>query len=480
MRVTFDPTITTWGRVFTDGGLEDLGAPLDGDSVGGQRIPEIARLQDDLRTSSGVPGFIASLGEASLAVRQERRVTPINAEIGITNRLSLSFLVPIVRTETRASLKLSTAGANLGPNPLATVAGADQTYSTFFSQFSAALTQLSDSVTGGHYGCPASPQCAQAEALLARGQAVRDALERTIYGVGATGSPFIPRVGTDAGTGIDSTVSGIQQQLASGYHVSGFNTTFLLASDSLTEPTFESLLSDSSFGFGYYPLRTTSRYGLGDVELQAKYRVVTGRTYSAAVAGRVRLPTGTRDSTLELFDVTIADHQTALEGRLIQELTLWGRLWLNLSIRAGTERLGTRARRVAPLDAFLVPYQATAVLNRMPGDYMAIDFAPMYKLAPQFSIGLTAGYWTKGSDHYSFQSADDSVALAGRLGVPVAASVLDQGTSQRWLRLGLAVTYVGPAVEGGFTVEQTVSGAGGMVPAATVFRLVFRISRKLF
>ena len=74
--------------------------------------------------------------------------------------------------------------------------------------------------------------------------------------------------------------------------------------------------------------------------------------------------------------------------------------------------------------------------------------------------------------------------LVEKLGEPLIvttpANVLDQGTSARWLRLGVAFTYTGPAVESGFTVERTVSGAGGQVAAATVYRLVLRISRKLF
>ena len=58
--------------------------------------------------------------------------------------------------------------------------------------------------------------------------------------------------------------------------------------------------------------------------------------------------------------------------------------------------------------------------------------------------------------------------------------MLEQGTAQRSLRVGLAVTYAGPRVEGGFTVEQTVSAQGGQVPAATVFRMVMRVDWPLF
>src|SRR5439155_26358006 len=46
---------------------------------------------------------------------------------------------------------------------------------------------------------------------------------------------------------------------------------------------------------------------------------------------------------------------------------------------------------------------------------------------------------------------------------------------------GVAVTYVGPAFEGGLSIEQTVSGGiAGVTPAAPVYRIVMRTTRKLF
>lgn len=481
VRISFEPSITSWGRVYTGAGLEALGYPLTGDTVGGAHIPQIARMEQDVRTASGVMGFVASLGQGMLSARQEQRVTPITVEIGLSDRLSFSVTVPIVRVSTRTSFQLSPAGTSLGANPLATTAGANLEYGDFFSQFSSSLTQLADSINKGHYGCPgAAPSCTTAMALLARGQAVRDALSRSVYGVGSTGSPYLPLAQSDAGAGIDSTVSQIQQQLQTAYHVPGFNATFLLPADSVTGDVFAQLLNDTTFGFGYLPLRNSWRYGLGDIELKTKCRLVATPAYAMALAAVVRLPTGARDSTLDVLDIPVAGHQTALEGSLIQELTLWHHLWLNLSVRGGKSTGSTRAQRVAPLAAFLMPYQATTVLNWDIGDYLAVDFAPMYKLAPQFAVGVTAGYFTKRADTYGYQSAQDSVDLATKLGVPVPASVLAQGTADRWVRLGVAVTYATPDVEGSFSVEQTVSGAGGDVPEAMVFRLVMRVGRKLF
>ena len=479
LRVTLDPRILAWSREFTSSGLEPLGAPLSGDTIGALHIPAVARLQQDLRIASGMSGFIASLGRGVFSARQEVRVTPITAELGLTDRLSFAITVPVVRTATRTAFKLTPPGATLGANPLARVSGADVRYADFFTHFAAALAQLSDSITSGHYGCPSGPQCAQAHVFLSQGQAVRDALSRTVYGIGTTGSPFVPLAGSDIGTGIDSTVAQLQRQMQTTYHVAGFSDAFLLSTDTVTTPLFATFLNDSSFGFGYDPLRNTWRYGLGDLALQAKYRIGGGR-YAAAIAGLVRLPTGARDSTLEVLDIPIADHQPAFEVTVTQELTVATRLWLNLAVRAGTATGSTRARRVAPPDAFLVPFQATTVLLWDVGDYLAIDFAPLYRFTSRFAAGLTAGYRTKRADHYAYESAEDSLNLASRLGAPIPASVLDQGTAQRWLRVGLAVTYAGPKMEGGFTVEQTVSGAGGPVAATTVFRLVLRVGWQLF
>jgi hypothetical protein len=90
---------------------------------------------------------------------------------------------------------------------------------------------------------------------------------------------------------------------------------------------------------------------------------------------------------------------------------------------------------------------------------------------------VTGSYYTQGRDRYTFRSAQDSTDLATRLGAPTSASVLDAGTAERRTRLGVAVTYVGPDAEGGLSIEQTVSAAGGFVPVATVFRIVMRASR---
>jgi hypothetical protein len=241
----------------------------------------------------------------------------------------------------------------------------------------------------------------------------------------------------------------------------------------------DSMLADTTYAFA--PLANTRRglhYFPGDAELQAKIRLVPGRgPYAAAAQLVVRLPTGHLDSPRDLFDLPTGDHQTDLELGIVQELTLARLIWLNVSVRGGRQRPGTRVRRVAPQTTPLVPRVATAALVWDPGDYAAVDVAPLLRLSGSFGVGLTLGYWTTKRDRYTYRSAQDSIAVATRLGAPAPASLLDGGTAERRLRLGAAVTYVGPNGEGGLSIEQTVSGAGASVPAGTVFRIVLRTSR---
>src|SRR5438132_10050288 len=240
VRVTFDPRIMTWNDQFTDAGRMKLGAGLTGDTVGGRYIPVVARLEQNVRVASGLSNFVASLGAGLLSVRQERRTYPMRGEVGLTDRLSVSLMVPMVRVATRASLQLSSRGANLGVNPLVlNTLGARGTDSAFFAQFDAALAQL-DQQAAGCAAPPPSP-CAARDSS-ARWRAVRDALHGAVYGVGQTGSPFLPLDTSTAGQAIDTAIARIQQGFTMTFRIAGFDTSVALASDTLTGSAFEQIL----------------------------------------------------------------------------------------------------------------------------------------------------------------------------------------------------------------------------------------------
>jgi hypothetical protein len=248
--------------------------------------------------------------------------------------------------------------------------------------------------------------------------------------------------------------------------------------DSAAAASLTSLLRDTTYAFDTIAGTTRRlRYFAGDIELEAKYRLVDSRRFALSGALVVRLPTGHQDSPNRLFDISTGDHQTDIEIRVAQELTLLDRLWLNASVRLGRQQPGTRARRVGPQATLLIPHAALATLDWDPGDYAAINVAPMYRFHRTFGVGFTAGYYTQKRDRYSYRSAQDSIDVATRFGKPVSASVLDAGTGVRWAHLGAVMTFVATDVEGSFSIEQTVTGSGGLVPVATVFRVVMRTAR---
>ncbi len=477
LRVTFDPRIMTWEEEFTATGRQPLGAAFAGDSITQWR-PALALAEQNVRAATGLAGYVARLGGSLLAVRAERRVMPIGFEYGITRRLSLGVTVPIVRVSVRERFRANPAGSNLGALP--DTAG----YTAFFSGLSTALTQLNDSITAGAYGCPGSPACLRAQALLAQGQTLASALANAVHGNPDTAALFLPTAGSEAGRTLLTIVTGLGRALADTFHIAAFSgDSFPLPAVPVPGDAAAGFLDTRLSALGLSPFGNTLRrlrFFAGDVEVTAKYRVLARDSYAATAALVVRLPTGHQDSPNDPFDLATGDHQTDLEGRFTGEVTLLHRLWLNLSVRGARQLPGQRERRIGPTDQPFLPATTLARLRWDPGDYVAVDAAPLFKFSRFFAAGITFGYYTQGRDRYAFLSPQDSIDVAGRVGGPVSAAVLEPGTGIRQARVGVAATFSGPRLEGGFSVERTISGAGGLVPVATVFRIVIRESFLLF
>lgn len=478
LRVTFDPRVLTWEEVFTPGGRQPLGAAFAGDSLT-EWQPALALAQEQVRAATGLAGYVARLGGTLLAIRAEQRITPIGLEYGITNRLSVGATIPVVRVEVRERFRDKPDGSNLG------VLRDPALYGTFFTHLNAALTQLNDSIAAGAYGCPASPLCARAQALFSQGQALALTLSSAVNGNPDTTALFLPTATSDAGRSISAIVSGLGRALADTFSIAAFSRdTFLLPEVPVPGSAAAAILDARLSGLGLTPFGGSTsrrlRYFPGDAEVAAKYRLFSSDAFAAAAALVVRLPTGHQDSPNDPFDVSTGDHQTDVEGRVTAELTLLRRLWLNLSVRGARQLVGQRERRIGPVDQLFLPATTLARLRWDPGDYVGVDVAPLYRFSRLFAAGVTFGYFAQQQDHYAFLSPQDSMDVAGRVGGPVDPAVLETGTGIHLTRVGVAATFSGPRLEGGFSVERTISGAGGPVPVATVFRIVMRQTILLF
>ena len=483
VRVTFDPIIAYWYEETKDGTKRPLGWFLTDDSLGGAQNSQLARLNQDLVIATGTSAIAVNLGNAVLALRSERRVTPLGLEFGLSDRLSIGVRVPLVRVQTRAGLSLDSTNANLGMNPRFAVAGADSTYNAFFQDFDAAVAQLQQNIQGGSYGCPGSAQCAAAQAFADSVAEIRDALRRAAYGLGpGDAAPYLPTATSAIGVALNANVARIQQQFSTTWGVAGFADPFLLPGPLATAGGVQQANTAAPPGYSAAQFRDTPsrlRFWLGDVELESRFRIAHSAKYTATIGALVRLPTGHPDSPSDFIDIGAGDAQLDLEGQLTQELRA-GPLWLNAALRAGVQTKGERERRIGSAADVLVPRAATAVLDWDPGDYFVLDVAPLFRFDPHFAAGFTFGWSTQGEDRYRYRSAQDSLAVATALGVPLAASLLDGGTGISRVRLGGAVTFVGPVIEGSFVIERVVSASGGWTPAQTRFRLVMRATHQLF
>jgi hypothetical protein len=488
IRLTFDPRISQWYSSLRDGVERPLGFFFGGvpPAPGADpKIPLITRLQEDIRVATGSDAYLAILGGARLSVRAERRETPLLLEVGITDRLAIGVRVPVVRVKTSAAFRLDSTQANLGQNPRTiSGSGADATYAAFFGEFDGALATIQQNITNGAYGPPGSGTRLAAQAFADSADAVRAALFRAAFGVGpGDAAPFLPTATSATGLAIAANLSRIQQRFAAGFGVAGFDDTYLLPTALMSGVDVNAAMASENGGFGAAPFADTRRalrFWLGDVELQGRLGLIRSPNYLMTVGALVRLPTGHQDSPNNLLDLSAGDHQLDVEGDVTQDAIIGGRLWLNLRVRVGIQQPGERARRVGPTDLVLIPRAATTLLSWDPGDYLLIDLAPLYRFTPRFAAGLTAQLYTQRPDRYEYRSSADSLAVATALGAPRSAALLDAGTAVRSLRLGGAVTFTGPVLDGACSVERVISGRGADVPVMTVFRIGLRTTFRLF
>jgi hypothetical protein len=389
-------TITAWTRVdglFTTDGVQPLGGPFSGTAFGADRFAPLGAIQSLVQSATAQP-FTLSLGQSRVDATAREEVLPLALEYGITRRLAVGITMPVVRKRATVQFRLDTAGgftANVGPNLHRTSTSASQTNAAVQSQFTAAVAALQDRLTScaadpAGAGCAAlAGREAEAQQLLQASQGFATAVE-SLYGSDASeGMAFVPISGSTA-----------QQEIAQ--RISDFNTQYrdLLASGSdllVAVPRaaggiagvaeFQNFLTDD---LGRDSIATQERVGIGDMELGVKFLVLDrprapgGRTsLQVALAGGVRLPTGSRDSPSDVVDMRLGEGSVVVDSRAI------------VDVRAGRFGLlaaGHFASSVHDVD--------TVGLASRNSRWTDIHLAPRWHLSEPFSIH--AAYSMRSTD----------------------------------------------------------------------------------
>ncbi|MEO8621109.1 MAG: hypothetical protein ABI625_08580 [bacterium] len=155
---------TGWTRFderFTPTGRRTLGDEISADDFGPRQLPLLLPVEKGLQTLTGDAQTKLSLGR--LAVQSDARIvtTPIVLEYGLTRRLTIGVLVPLVQTRRGVSVKVNTdsgtattqSGANVGFVPTGARTSAAAKNFVVYTAYKSAADSLATLVSK----CPTNP-----------------------------------------------------------------------------------------------------------------------------------------------------------------------------------------------------------------------------------------------------------------------------------------------------------------------------------
>ena len=409
------------GRTVKRALLSGVAGQLDARS-----LPQLQPAESAIQALAGRPAFSLSLGalEARGDVRQS--TAPISVDVGLTNRLSLTLLVPYVESRDNTQLILNrrgvgaTVGANPAFGPIGTPASGSTTVDNgsaaraingaLLGEISRARTHLAAEIT--RCGDAAATMCeairanpSGAQALLTRSISTANAIA-TVYGDSARGgSPVVPFAASLLGEQIAGSIYTLRTSFESfGVTTISENSRVVGATSAYGPGTLNALASDSALGLGYNRLGNTRRAGIGDVDLTASYLLFdsfkanqrmrltsTSRAARALVAVGWRFGSAGSDRALDAFDVPIGSGYNALLARGTGDLIFNRRFWASASVRL-IKPFSDNIVVAVPLrtdSAIFTPF-SLASAKRSPGTQIEFELAPRISFGDFF--GLSAAY----------------------------------------------------------------------------------------
>ena len=322
---------TLWTRYdarFAAGGTRPLGAPFSADSLGIAQFPTLASTQTRVAAASA-SAFVLSLGRSRVDAMAREEVVPLTLEYGLTNRLSVGVMMPMVRRRVMIQFRLDTAGgyvANVGPNPHRLNTSSATSNAQVQEQFANAITQLQSRLTS----CQSNPGGPGCPALLARQSEAQQLIQTSqgfatdiaaVYGTATTqGAAFVPLGSSPAQTAIAARISTFNDQFKDLLATSANLLTQIpvAANGPAGVGDLQRYLTQD---LGRDSIAPSERVLVGDVEIGARFGALDMRherlRLQLAVAGGVRLATGSRQYKGELVDLSTGGGLIVASGRAI-------------------------------------------------------------------------------------------------------------------------------------------------------------------
>jgi hypothetical protein len=484
LRVGFLPSYAHYDTRFdSSGAVQPLGAYLTADSAGRDFLPTLVEAEAAVGRMTGEGTYRMNLGQVRLPLDADVRRFPFDFSLGITDWLTLSVRVPLVKTRVQGVLAVDSAGANVGLNQAADSGAQIQAVLTGLQ---AAAAVLQANIDGGSYGCPSSPDCDSKKQLLARAQALLSDLTALAGPAGGPLPPVAPLATSAQGSEIRSTLA----QLAAELQAAGAGlvpTTYPLPTGGLDTAGVQRIVTDTALGYEMLRLATPRRtYTFGDLEASLRIGLLRGERLRVALTALARLPTGQPADSRHVFNLGTGDQQLDLEGGV--EFA-WEPGALGLSGTAiYTHQLADQLEmRWATPERPIAPIAYLYTTDRKLGDVFRVAAFPSLRLSEGFQVFGSMYYYHKGADSYSLPASVDPVP-----GTPAAAE-LARGSGGQALSFGWGIAYrnarpqrdttgtkTAMPVEAGLSYQATYSGTGGLVPQSTMLNLYLRIFYRLW
>jgi hypothetical protein len=471
---------TSWTRfdelfgagTSSTGGPRNIAFSLATDSLTTTLAPQLSASENSIRTLSGTPSFRLTAGSVVAAANSRVVTAPLILEYGLTSRLTLGVVVPLVETRSTvyAQLNPKLGTANVGPNPglLNTTLRASE--AQLVASFRGAATALSQRLTQ----CQAAPtpdcssllsQQAAAQALIQSTGVTANAIESLYGGDDAhPGQPFVPLASSTVEAAIEARIAGLVTQYQA-----------LLPSTIITGgiagaggPGARFDMQQMLANVGRDSLQLIDRSSIGDVSVGGTLQVFDtfhdstkiGSQVRLAIHGGFRFGTGEPANRNKILDVGTGYGQSGVELGAAGDAIL-GRHLSGSVIASYTAQLGTVNVARVPTGANLILPLTVAV----PGTYSAgnvasITIIPRWRLAGDFVLDGRYSLTNIAADQYT-PAASVGTGLLGNAAATTHA--IGFGFSYSTFGIGKPTPRDLP-YEVSFSHLETIAASGGPTP----------------
>jgi hypothetical protein len=489
--------LMSFGRydaLLGDGGTRNIAASFTSDSLGAGQFPQLGYTESQLKTLTGNSAFVVKAGQLTAAANSRVLTAPLILEYGLTSKLTLGVVVPLVETRTtlQAQLNPRPGLANVAANPLS--AAAWSTNAAIVTSLRTAATNLQTQLTS----CQADPSGAGCSTLLAQQDAATALIAATtpfasalenVYGTSDTrpGTFFIPVNGTAAQFAVNGQLDALRAQYAQ------FSQTVTAGNPAgAVAPSANNDLQSLLVATGHDSLASIDRSSIGDITIGATYQLLNtfgdsasdllpGMRYRVALNAGARIGTGEPYSRNKLFDNATGYGQPGAIFGAAGDVRFTRRAYLT-ALGSYTMQFGTiDVARPANAGNALLPLTLPLPATYSAGNEFALTLIPRYRVGGLFTVdGI---YSLKHIDaekyHYDLSLVDPAPNALGS--VPVAPAGAAAATGHV---LGFGFTYSssfadrGPGripYEASFRHTETISATGGPVAKMFVDQLQLRV-----